>query len=126
MRTLRRIMSTESYGDRHPEALPKTYSSDTLYRSNQVIGGGVAAELFGIPSMDPLAGALAMRGDDASLRTLLTLTIPVVLALVAGRAFVVGSACSERFHGHSTRSARGFHTTASWRCPGGPGSARAR
>jgi hypothetical protein len=67
--------------------LPVSISTDTLYEVNQVTGGGIAAELFAIPFMDPLAGALALLGGDASVRTLFALAIPIALALVGGRVF---------------------------------------
>lgn len=69
------------------QGLPIAYSSDTLYRANQVIGGGIAAELFSVPFMDPLAGTLALLGGGTSLRTMLALALPIALALFAGRVF---------------------------------------
>ena len=54
---------------------------------NPLKGGGIAGEYFSIALMDPLAGSLALLHSDGSLRSLLALMLPLILALVAGRFF---------------------------------------
>jgi ferredoxin-type protein NapH len=67
--------------------LPVIASSDSIYRANRAIGGGIAAELFAVPLMDPLAGALALLGHPLSWVSIVALGLPVALGLLGGRIF---------------------------------------
>lgn len=55
--------------------------------ANRLVGGGIALELPPFALMDPVAGTLALRGARPSLRALVAIGLPVLLALAAGRVF---------------------------------------
>lgn len=67
--------------------LPAGENPARAYRVNRLVGGGIAADYVGIPAMDPLAGTLAMIGQQWTLRSALALALPILLALLAGRVF---------------------------------------
>jgi len=55
--------------------------------ANRLLGGGIASDYLGLPAMDPLAGLLAMLSEPWTQRSALSLALPVLLALAAGRLF---------------------------------------
>ena len=69
------------------DRLPAGQPAASAYRANQVLGGGIAMDVIGIPAMDPLAGGLAMLGASFNMRSVLALGLPILLALFAGRVF---------------------------------------
>lgn len=56
-------------------------------RPPPLLGGGIAAKYISVPLMDPVAGALALMVTPGSRRAWVALSLPVLLALVAGRFF---------------------------------------
>ncbi len=69
------------------EALPMKQAPRRAYEANQMMGGGVAVDYLSVPTIDPVAGALSLISSGASLRMLVALLLPLLLAVVAGRAF---------------------------------------
>jgi len=67
--------------------LSVSIAPETLLDANRAMGGGIAAELFAIPFMDPLAGTLALLGSGFSWRSLIALGLPIGIALLGGRVF---------------------------------------
>ncbi|MEZ4340439.1 MAG: 4Fe-4S binding protein, partial [Sandaracinaceae bacterium] len=74
-----------------PEALrarlPRGDTAGEAHENNRMLGGGVAVDYFGVPTIDPLAGALTLAMGPPTLKALIALAIPVVLALLFGRLF---------------------------------------
>lgn len=69
------------------EQLPRGEPAGDAYRSNRLIGGGLAVDYFDIPTIDPLAGALTLMTGVPTVKALIALAIPVLLAIVVGRVF---------------------------------------
>ena len=57
------------------------------YESLRLVGGGVAAEYVDIPAVDPVAGLAVVLRGELSVYFAIALMLPLLLALVAGRAF---------------------------------------
>lgn len=69
------------------DRLPAGDASARAHERNALMGGGVAADVAGIPFVDPLSGALALLRSSLDGRSLLALALPVILGLLAGRVF---------------------------------------
>jgi ferredoxin-type protein NapH len=69
------------------DRLPLGDAPRRAYEINEVLGGGLAGRYFGVPAVDPVAGLLAFFGSGAPLRFAIAWLIPVVLGILAGRAF---------------------------------------
>ena len=55
--------------------------------ANQMLGGGAAASLAGVPALDPIAGLFATLGGAFTWKLLLAWSLPLLLSLLAGRVF---------------------------------------
>ena len=69
------------------ERLPRGDTAGEAHEQNHLLGGGLAVDYFGVPTIDPLAGIITLTVRPATLRALLALALPVLLAMVAGRVF---------------------------------------
>jgi hypothetical protein len=69
------------------DRLPLGDAPRRAYEVNEVLGGGLAGRYAGIAAVDPVAGILAFFASGAPLRFAIAWLIPVVLGMLAGRAF---------------------------------------
>ncbi len=69
------------------ERLPRGDTARDAYTFNALMGGGVGVEYLEVPTVDPVAGVLAMTVSAPTWRAVLALAIPVLIAMVAGRLF---------------------------------------
>lgn len=69
------------------DELPLGEAPGRAYELNELLGGGVAASYLEIPMMDPVAGVLALATSEWTWLVLLAWGLPVLLGLLAGRAF---------------------------------------
>ncbi|RLB49238.1 MAG: hypothetical protein DRJ42_21475 [Deltaproteobacteria bacterium] len=69
------------------ERLPGGEAPARAHALNLLTGGGLAVEYFDIPVVDPVAGALALIGSGVTLRGLVAIGLPLLLAAFAGRLF---------------------------------------
>ena len=70
------------------QVLPLGEAPGQAHEANRLLGGGVGAEYLGIPAIDPVGGLLALlAAPEIYVGVLVGWLIPVVLALLAGRAF---------------------------------------
>jgi len=69
------------------DRLPLGDAPRRAYEANEVLGGGLAARYAGVPAVDPVAGLVAFVASGMPLRLVVAWGIPVVLGLLAGRAF---------------------------------------
>jgi hypothetical protein len=69
------------------EELPLGERPQQAYDSLYLIGGGVGADYFGIPAVDPVAGVVAAVFGGLSLMFAVALLLPLALAFLFGRAF---------------------------------------
>ncbi len=69
------------------DSLPLGDSPKKAYESLYLVGGGVGVDYFGLPSVDPVVGAVAVLRSQMSLRFIVALAVPLLLALLLGRVF---------------------------------------
>ncbi|MCA9540892.1 MAG: 4Fe-4S binding protein [Myxococcales bacterium] len=69
------------------DLLPLGDAPATVYEANQMLGGGAAAALAGVPALDPIAGLFATLGGAFTWKLLLAWSLPLLLSLLAGRVF---------------------------------------
>ena len=69
------------------ERLPRGETAGAAHENNRVIGGGIAVDYFGVPTIDPLAGAFTLMIGAPTARAMIALALPILLALIAGRVF---------------------------------------
>ena len=69
------------------DRLPDGDEPDAAYDALVAVGGGSGAEYVGIPAIDPVAGIPALLSSQLSLRFVVALAIPLVLAILGGRLF---------------------------------------
>jgi len=67
--------------------LPLADAPKHAHAANQLLGGGLAAQYATVPAIDPVAGIVAWSACAWSWSLALAWLIPVLLALLAGRAF---------------------------------------
>jgi len=68
-------------------ALPRGDAAGEAHENNRLLGGGLAVDYLGVPTVDPLAGTLALIARPSTGRALVAVAIPVLIALVVGRVF---------------------------------------
>ncbi len=85
------LSSWRSPGTELPEALwdrlPRGDTAGAAHDHNRLLGGGLAIDYFGVPTVDPLAGALTLAAGAPTLKAIVALAIPLLVALVGGRIF---------------------------------------
>ena len=69
------------------ERLPRGETAGSAHDRNRLLGGGVAVDYFDVPTIDPLAGALTLAAGPPTLKALVALALPILLAILAGRVF---------------------------------------
>lgn len=67
--------------------LPGGDAARKAHELNELLGGGSAVEYFGVPILDPVAGTLVTLTAGWTGTFLLAWSLPLLLALIAGRAF---------------------------------------
>ncbi len=69
------------------DRLPLGDAPARAYEVNEMLGGGLAGRYATVPAIDPVAGVVAWTASAWSLRMALAWLIPVLLGVLAGRAF---------------------------------------
>lgn len=67
--------------------LPLGRAPGYAYQALQLVGGGVAVDYFGLPLLDPVAGALSVLSSGWSWRFAVAWLLPITFAILFGRAF---------------------------------------
>ncbi len=96
------------------ESLPLGEAPGQAHAANVMMGGGAAAEYFGVAAIDPVGGLLALlSAPEIYVGVLVGWLIPILLALVAGR-FFCGWMCP---FGSLARGIAGALDRLPWRIP---------
>jgi len=69
------------------DQLGQAARGEEIFESVPLKGGGMGVVYFGVPIVDPVAGAMGMIRAAPSARALLAFVLPLLLALLAGRVF---------------------------------------
>jgi len=69
------------------ERLPGGELAARAYQANELLGGGVASRYVGVPFVDPAMAPSVLLTSELTLVVLLGVALPVLLGVLAGRAF---------------------------------------